>query len=264
MQTYKWNAVDYTKSSSVQQRWARELIRKLNLKGSERLLDIGSGDGKVTAEIASHLPNGSVIGIDSSEDMIKLAQSMFSADIFTNLRFQLNDANNLSFENEFDIIFSNATLHWIFDHRPVLKGIYKSLKHGGKILLQMGGHGNADEVINALAGMLKKDEWRKYFDGFNFSYGFFSPDEYSLWLREAGLNAKRAELISKDAVHQGISGFKSWIRTTWLPYTQHLPEEKRELFISQLADEYLQQHPADENGIVHVNMMRLEVEAIKL
>jgi hypothetical protein len=84
-----------------------------------------------------------------------------------------------------------------------------------------------------------------------------------MWLREAGLDAKRVELIPKDAAHQGRSGFESWIRTTWLPYTQQVPEEKREIFISQLADDYLWQHPADENDVVHVNMMRLEVEALK-
>ena len=264
MQMYQWNAVDYAKSSSIQQQWARELICKLNLKGNETLLDIGSGDGKVTAEIAAHLPNGSVVGIDSSEEMIKLAQSMFSADAFTNLRYQREDASSLPFENEFNVVFSNATLHWILDHRPVLCGIFASLKHGGKVLLQMGGRGNAIEVMDAFTRMIKREEWRKCFNGFNFSYGFYEPDDYRMWLREAGLDAKRVELIPKDAAHQGRSGFESWIRTTWLPYTQQVPEEKREIFISQLADDYLWQHPADENDVVHVNMMRLEVEALKL
>jgi len=225
MQTYQWNAVDYAKSSSVQQQWARELICKLNLKGNEKVLDIGSGDGKVTAEIAAHLPNGSIIGIDSSERMIGLAQSMFSADAFANLQFQQEDATSLPFENEFDVVFSNATLHWIRDHRPVLRGIFTSLKRGGKVLLQMGGRGNAGEVMDAFARMIKREEWRKCFIGFNFSYGFYGPDEYRVWLREAGLDIKRVELIPKDAAHQGRSAFESWIRTTWLPSTQQVPEE---------------------------------------
>lgn len=264
MQTYQWNAVDYAKSSSVQQQWARELIRKLNLKDNETLLDIGSGDGKVTAEIASLIPNGSVMGIDSSEEMIVLAQRMYPRNAFTNLRFQRVDANSLPFENEFDVIFSNATLHWILDHRPVLRGIFASLKRSGKVLLQMGGRGNAGEVMAALKRIIMREEWRRCFDGFSFSYGFYGPDEYRIWLREAGLDTKRVELIPKDAAHQGRSGFESWIRTTWLPYTQQVPEEKREIFISQLADDYLRQHPADENGVVYVKMIRLEVEALKL
>jgi trans-aconitate 2-methyltransferase len=264
MQTYQWNAVEYAKSSGLQQQWARELIRNLHLKGDETLLDIGSGDGKVTAEIASLLKDGSVVGIDSSEEMVKLAQKLFSDGEFHNLKFQHGNACNLSFENEFDVVFSNATLHWIPDHRPVLKGIYGSLKRGAKVLLQMGGRGNAGEVMAVCVKMLKREEWRKYFDGFSFSYGFYSPDDYRLWLHEAGLDAKRIELIPKNAEHQDRSGFESWIRTTWLPYTQQVPEEKREMFISQLADGYLRQYPVDENGSVHVRMVRLEVEASKL
>jgi trans-aconitate 2-methyltransferase len=264
MQTYQWNAVEYAKSSSIQQQWARELIRKLNLKGNETLLDIGSGDGKVTAEIASLIPNGSVMGIDSSEEMIVLAQRMYPRDAFTNLRFQREDANSLPFESEFDVIFSNATLHWILDHRPVLRGVFASLKHGGKVLLQMGGKGNASDVGDAFDILIKRNEWRNYFSGFSFPYGFYGIEEYREWLQEAGLQAKRVELIPKNAIHKDRSAFESWIRTTWLPYTQQVPEEKREIFISQLADDYLRQHPADENGVIHVNMIRLEVEALKL
>ncbi len=263
VQIYQWNAVDYAKSSGVQQQWARELISKLNLKGSEKLLDIGSGDGKITAEIASCLPNGSVIGIDSSDAMVALAQSKYPTDVFPNLRFQQGDASRLMFDNEFDIVFSNATLHWILDHRPVLRGIYSGLKHGGNILLQMGGRNNAYEVESIMKKLITKEKWRRYFVGFSFSYGFYGPDEYRLWLREAGLVAKRVELIPKDAKHCGRSGFESWVRTTWLPYTHQVPEEDRELFINQLADDYLKHRPVDENGMVHVNMMRLEVDAIK-
>ena len=182
---------------------------------------------------------------------------------FPNLRFQCEDASRLPFEDKFDIVFSNATLHWVLDHKPVLQGIYKSLKHDGKILLQMGGRGNAYKVESIIKNLIHKEEWSRYFDDFSFSYGFYGPDEYNKWLHEAGLLAKRVELIPKDAKHEGRSGLESWIRTTWLPYTHQVPEKERELFITQLADDYLQQHPADESGIVHVDMMRLEVEAVK-
>ena len=263
VQTYQWNAVDYAQSSSIQQQWARELISKLRLKGNEKLLDIGSGDGKITAEIASCLTNGSVIGIDSSEAMIALAQRKFSTDVFPNLQFRQGDANRLTFENEFDVVFSNAALHWILDQRPVLQGIYKSLKRGGKILLQMGGRGNAADVLAVFDTLIESNEWQGCFQGFTFPYGFYDADEYRQWVREAGFEAKRIELIPKDAIHQDCSAFKAWIRTTWLPYTQRVLEEKREIFIARLADDYIRRHSVDETGMVHVKMMRLEVEAVK-
>ena len=263
IQPYKWDALDYAKSSSAQQEWARELIRKLKLKGDESLLDIGCGDGKVTAEIVASLPKGSVLGVDSSAEMIALAQSQYPADAFPNLHFRQEDARSLPFRDEFTVVFSNATLHWVLDHAPVLRGIAASLKPGGKALLQMGGRGNAAQVIAVAESVIASQEWRGYFEEFSFPYGFYGPDEYRKWLREAGLQARRVELIPKDAVHQGREGFEGWFRTTWLPYTQRVPEGRQQAFIAEVVDRYLGNHPLDDHGLVHVEMVRLEVEAVK-
>ena len=263
MQQYKWNAADYAKSSSCQQQWAREVIGKLELKGDETLLDIGCGDGKVTAEIAVCLPMGSVLGVDSSAEMLALAQSQYSADAFPNLCFQQQDARSLPFRGEFDVVFSNATLHWVLGHAPVLRGISASLERGGKTLLQMGGRGNAADVVAVVERVIASQEWRGYFQGFGFPYGFYGPEEYQEWLREAGLQVRRVELIPKDAAHQGRAGFEGWFRTTWLPYTQRLPEEKRDAFIAEVVARYLENHPLDDHGLVHVKMVRLEVESLK-
>ena len=73
----KWNAADYAANSAVQQTWARELIARLNLRGDEHILDVGCGDGKVTAEIARAVPRGSVTGIDASAEMIAFARKTF-------------------------------------------------------------------------------------------------------------------------------------------------------------------------------------------
>ena len=69
-----WNPADYAQNSSAQFIWAQELIGKLALKGSEHLLDIGCGDGKITAHLAGLLEKGQAIGIDASPEMIVFAQ----------------------------------------------------------------------------------------------------------------------------------------------------------------------------------------------
>lgn len=236
---YKWDVRDYSRSSSEQQRWARELLEKLKLRGDEHVLGIGSGDGKVTAEIASQLTHGSIVGIDSSKDMVRFARDNFPRDKFTNLSFEIMDARELSFDANFDVVFSNATLHWVIDHRPVLMGIRRSLKPQGRILLQMGGKGNAKEVLKAMEGVMKQVKWRGYFTNFTFPYGFYRPKEYSSWLKRAGFDAKRVELIEKDMFHKGKDGLLAWVRTTWLPYTQRVPEKQRSQFIEDVADAYL-------------------------
>ena len=112
---YKWNAEDDRKNSANQQRWAREVIAKLELKGNEKILDIGCGDRIITAEIASYLPNGSVLGVDISPEMIDFARNKFPDCDYPNLSFQCQDATKLNFHNEFDAIVSFYCLHWITD-----------------------------------------------------------------------------------------------------------------------------------------------------
>ncbi len=193
--------------------------------------------------------------------MVMFAQSKFPEKDYPNLTFELMDAKQLHFNEKFDIIFSNAALHWIVDQRSVLKGIKKSLKPSGKVLLQMGGNGNAASIFGVIDKLLKDEKWSMYFEDFSFPYGFYSPQEYKVWLDEAGLEAKRIELIPKDMKLKGREGLSGFIRSTWLPYTLRIPEDLRSEFIDSCVDEYLEVHPADKEGVVHIGMVRLEVEA---
>ena len=131
---HKWDPKVYDKSSSAQKIWAEEVISKIKIKGDERVLDIGCGDGKITAHIASLLPQGSVLGIDSSAEMVRFAQSRFPFSSWPNLSFRYADARDLHLSGEFDLIVSFAALHWVLDHRPVLEGIKRSLKPGGRLM----------------------------------------------------------------------------------------------------------------------------------
>jgi trans-aconitate 2-methyltransferase len=260
---YTWNAEQYKKSSSNQKQWGTELLTMLSLTGNEHVLDIGCGDGMLTATMADMLPNGLAVGIDSSKEMVALAEKHFPRKDYPNLRFIVKDAKRLDFDGEFDAVFSNACLHWIVDHIPVLEGIKRSLKDGGKMLVQMGGKGNAEEIIRTLEALIGTERWAGYFKDFPFPYGFYSPEEYKAWLTGLGFKIGRAELIPKQMVFENKQGLASWIRTTWLPYTQAVPENFRKEFIGELADTYIRGYPAHEDGIIHVRMVRLEVEAYK-
>jgi trans-aconitate methyltransferase len=183
MSEYNWNAEEYEQHSQAQTKWARELLEKLDLEGSEDVLDVGRGDGRITAEIARLVLDGSVVGIDSSNSMIELKA---------------------------------------------------------------------------------RKEWQQYFDNFEFPYGFLGTEEYENLLLASGFTINRIELIPKDMVHAGKSSFEGWIRTTWLPYTERVPEERKNIFIGQISKEYIKRVPLDAGGKVHVAMVRLEVEAEKI
>ena len=288
-----WSAADYASNSVVQQTWARELIAKLKLRGDERILDVGCGDGKVTAEIARAVPRGLAVGVDASPQMIEFATKAFE---LPNLDFRVVDAREIkpdafgplnpehhltpaltppprrrgsgnsapvSIPGLFDVIFSNAALHWVDDHEAFLRGAASVLKPGGRLVVSCGGKGNAHEVFLALRPEMRLKRWREFFRKMEASYFFHSPEEYKKWLPRFGFKTCSIKLAPKDATYQGRDGFATWLRTTWLPYTQRVPETRREEFINAVVERYVAKHPVDAKGLVHVRMVRLEIDATR-
>jgi trans-aconitate 2-methyltransferase len=259
----KWNAADYAANSSVQQTWARELIAKLHLRGDEHILDVGCGDGKITAEIARAIPGGTATGIDASAEMIAFAKKTFPKDKAPNLKFQVMDARKIKFARQFDVIFSNAALHWVDDHQTFLQRAGAVLKLGGRLVVSCGGRGNAHDVFVAMRPEIRSKRWREFFRKMPEAYFFYAPEDYQKWLPKAGLGAQKVHLAEKDATYPGVKGFVAWLRTTWLPYIQRVPEAMREEFIAAVAQRYVAKHPPDADRKVHVKMMRLEIDAVK-
>src|SRR4051812_48848498 len=211
----KWDPAEYAANSSVQQTWARELIAKLELRGDEHVLDVGCGDGKVTAEIAKAVPRGSATGMDASPPMIEFAKKTFSPGKFPNVRFRAMDAREIRFERKFDLLFSNATLHWVDDHLAFLRGAASVLKPGGRLVVSCGGKGNAHDVFVALRPEMRLKRWRGYFRKIPTPYFFYAPADYEKWLPRAGFEIQRVKLVPKDATYAGAKGFAAWLRTTW-------------------------------------------------
>ena len=294
-----WSAADYASNSVVQQTWARELIAKLKLRGDERILDVGCGDGKVTAEIARAVPRGLAVGVDASPQMIEFATYAFE---LPNLNFRVVDAREikpdafvpLSPEHHlirrrseamagqapaltplgrgegngsvfalFDVIFSNAALHWVDDHQAFLRGAASVLKPGGRLVVSCGGKGNAHDVFLALRPEMRLKRWREFFRKMEASYFFHSPEEYKKWLPRFGFKTRSIKLAPKDATYKGRDGLAAWLRTTWLPYTQRVPDAVREEFVNAVVERYVAKHPVDAKGLVHVRMVRLEIDAFR-
>ena len=260
----KWNAAEYAANSAVQQSWARELIGQLNLRGDEHILDLGCGDGKVTAELAAAVPRGSVTGADASPAMIEFANKTFSPAKFSNVRFRAMDARKIKFERQFDLVFSNAALHWVDDHEAILRGASSVLKLGGRLVLSCGGKGNAHEVFLAIRPVMRLKRWREFFRKMPMPYFFYAPGDYEKWLPKHGFKIKALTLAPKAASYDGANGFATWLRTTWLPFTQRVPENLREEFIAAVTQRYLAKHPPDAAGKIHVRMVRLEIAAVKI
>ena len=251
----EWKASDYASNSKGQAVWAHELIEKMALKGDESILDVGCGDGKITNTL-SQLTNGEVVGIDFSSDMVAYAKAAFSKPTFMQM-----DAQALSFHERFDVVFSNAALHWVKDHKAVLEGIYKALKPKGKAILQMGGEGNGEKVFEALSNILPAYEGSV--EAHEMPYTFHSDKTYETLLSTMNFSQYQACLVQKDMVHENVQAFQGWLETAWFPFINVVADERRAAFVQDWIAAYLKLCPLDEKAQVHVLMCRLEVELIK-
>jgi trans-aconitate 2-methyltransferase len=263
----RWNAAEYAANSAVQQSWARETIAKLHLRGDERILDVGCGDGKITAELARAVPRGFVLGSDASAEMILFARKTFPQSEIPNLKFQSCDAREIGVGNPanfFDLVFSNAALHWVDDHEKFLCGAAAVLKPEGRLVISCGGKGNAHDVFLALRPEMRLKRWREFFRKMPLPYFFYAPEKYEKWLPKFGFKIHSLQLAPKDATYDGAEGFATWLRTTWIPYVQRVPENLREEFISAVTQRYVAKHPPDAENKIHVQMVRLEIEAVKM
>ena len=119
-----WNPVHYDRAGAFVPKLATDLIELLAPRPGERVLDLGSGTGDLTAQLAAA---GAIpLGVDASSDMVSEA-----ARKHPNLSFRVGDGQELSYVEEFDAVFSNATLHWMPRAEDVARGVARALRPAG-------------------------------------------------------------------------------------------------------------------------------------
>jgi trans-aconitate 2-methyltransferase len=106
--------------------------------------------------------------------------------------------------------------------------------------------------------------WAPYFQDFQNPYYFYGDNDYMPWIEEFNFKVERLNMVPKDMTHRGREGLASWIRTTWMPFTNYVPVDLRDEFIDLFVDRYLERVPLDQYGLAHVAMVRLEAKLLKL
>ena len=163
---FEFDAKAYQQASAHQQEWGARLIDELDLTGSERILDVGCGDGRLTARLADLVPNGAVVGIDASAAMIEVARRHERG----NLAVQLLDVTQSSFRDEFDIVFSNSTLHWVKDHVKLLALLHAALKTGGILRVQFAADGTATTFNRVAQDLMASERFHSSFADFEWPW----------------------------------------------------------------------------------------------
>jgi trans-aconitate methyltransferase len=230
----EWNAELYRERSSLQQTMAAEVLQALELTSSDRVLDVGCGDGRITAEIARRVPDGDVTGVDASANMIELA----SQRIGPNLHFEVADARSLPFNHEFDLVVSFNALHWIHEQDLALASIHKSLKSGGSAHLRLVPMGARKSIETVLEETRNSPTWSKYFRDFRDPYLRLTEGEYCSLARKSGFRIERVRTESRTWDFRTRAEFFAFSSVTMVEWTKRLPESLRAPFINDVLDRY--------------------------
>jgi trans-aconitate 2-methyltransferase len=222
-----WNGADYERHSSHQRRWGGSLLAELTLRGDERILDLGCGDGTLTRQLADRVPRGCVLGVDAAPGMLEAAEAKCGP----NMRVACLDIADLAFEAEFDVVFSNATLHWLPDHAAVLRGVHRALRPGGILRGQFGGEGNIPNLVACTRHRMASPPFLGAFAGFRWPWTFPELTAYEALLGKSAFAAWRAWLEAKEQRFPTAEALVGWIDNPCLiPFVQALPTDLRRPF----------------------------------
>jgi trans-aconitate methyltransferase len=211
-----WNPVHYDRVGAFVPRLGAELIELLAPKAGERVLDLGSGTGDLTARLAA--AGAHTIGVDASSEMVNAA-----ARKYPDLTFVVGDGQELRYTEEFDAVFSNATLHWMPRAEDVASGVARALRPGGRFVAELGGARCLQTLRDAVRGELSA----RGLSGHALTSWFFpSVPQYARILEQAGLFVRSAVWFERPTRVEGSAGLANWLELFCLPLLRALGAER--------------------------------------
>ena len=254
----KWNAEKYLLFENERTQPAIDLAAAIHFVHPLKIIDIGCGPGNSTEVLARMYPNVNILGIDNSEEMIDAA-----AKSYPGLAFQVFDAgSDLSpLGNDFDVVFSNACIQWIPDHKNLLPQMFSLLSKGGILAVQVPMIWK-EPIHEALEAISSAPEWIGYFQMQNRFY-HLKQAEYCDILDENASDFRAWETIyiHRMKSHKDIL---EWYRSTGLrPYLGALPEEKKVKFENEFLASLVDNYPKQKNGEILFRFPRFFFAAMK-
>jgi trans-aconitate 2-methyltransferase len=257
--THEFDGKKYAKASAHQKEWGLELISEFDLEGNEDILDLGCGDGVLTAQVAKLVPRGSVVGIDASQGMIEAALPKASP----NLEFLRLDIGNLDFVERFDLVFSNATLHWVKDHRRLLQQVRQALRPGGHLRFNFAGHGNCSHFFAVVREAMALEEFRSFFSAFEWPWYMPPVDEYRVLAESSGLHDVRVWGENADRFFPEAEAMIGWIdQPSLVPFLAHIPHRARHSFRTFVVRRMIEE-TRQEDGRCFEIFRRVNISAVK-
>ncbi len=241
-----WNPEGYERNAGFVADLGIGVLELLNPQSGERVLDLGCGHGKLTEKLVE--TGACVVAVDASAEQVEGARAR-------GLDARVVDARKLSFENEFDAVFSNACLHWVKEPDLAIAGVKKALVPGGRFVGEFGGQGNCVGILGGIARAMEKrglditDAWPWYFP---------SVAEYCARLDKAGFQIQFIQLFERPTPIPG--DIEGWFETFGESFLMAVPKDGRKNFMDEVRDDLAPDFKNDD-GVWTVDYVRLRFQA---
>lgn len=227
--TRGWDPRSYARHSPVQTSEGEALIEVLAPAEGERVLDLGCGDGRLTAAVQGR--GADVVGLD-------LSQEMAAATAARGVPAVVADAAVVPLPNgSVNAVFSNAALHWVRDHEQLIAEIARVLAHGGRAAIRTGAAGNQWRMETTALSLLFSDRFRDYRpEGFRSPWTMADPGLWMVALREHGMAVDELFIDTTPSGWSSADDVARWFATIAHPFTRHMPDPVAEQYITAVAD----------------------------
>ncbi len=221
-QTTSWHPDCYAKNARFVSVLGAPLLRLLDAKPSELILDLGCGDGALTEEIAAL--GCAVYGVDASQAQLEAARSR-------HLPVALMDGQRLALKQRFDAVFTNAALHWMKQAADVVEGVAHALKKDGRFVGEFGAQGNVETIHRALHGALRK----RGIDPYSVDPWYYpAPEEYAKLLERFGFAVDYIERIPRPTELPG--DILDWLEIFAQPFVRSIAESERTEWLDEVRN----------------------------
>ena len=256
-----WDARTYDQVSRlVQYRWGQQVIKWRRWRGNEIVMDAGCGSGLLTKQLVKQVPRGKVYAVDIDSNMIKQAKNNLKS--FDNIEIIQSSFTDVKLPRKMDVIFSNSALHWVQDHRKAFQKFWEMLKplnssdityrsvsssnnntgnSGSQLLIQCGGYGNLQKIIDKLERIIRLDQFKEYFADWNQPWYFAKAEDISKLLQKIGY-VNVAVYYSDDCVSlPNRQIYSKFVKTVVMKsYLDHISSHNDDHNIDKLKTLFLQ------------------------
>ena len=231
-----WDGAGYAHISSLQRTMAEYSLAAVHVRGDERVLDVGCGDGFVTRSIAARLPHGAVLGVDPSPRMIETAIAARESD--GNVSFAVDDLTTMNFVGEFDLVVSFNALHWVRAQEIAYRNISNALMPTGRALLQFVCAGDRPSVEQVSMDVTTDSRWSAAFDGFTAPFVHIDPASLEATASAAGLKVIDCAVVDREWDFGSREAFAEWCTVGSSDWTARLDAAQVPDFVDEVVSRY--------------------------